>query len=91
MEKRRLRSVEHLGPDDRVRLHHLEFFALERAGFAEDGVGNADFADVVHGGGHADVFDLVGRPAEHFGEQLAVETGPLDVRTRLFVAVPRTR
>ena len=70
-------------------LHHLELFRRELARFLQDGVGNADLAQVVHGRGQADVLDLFGRPAEDFGEQLAVQSGALDVRAGLFVAIAR--
>ena len=85
----RLRAVEHLRPDDRVRLHHLELVLRQLARLLEDRVGDADLAQVVHRGGHADVLDPLGRPAQDLGEQLAVQSGPLDVPARLFVAVAR--
>ncbi len=89
LQHRRRRAFQHAGAQGRVRFHDLEFFVREPAGLLQDGVGNADLADVVHGGGHADVADLDRRPAEDFGEELAIEAGALDVRAGLFVAITR--
>ena len=45
--------------DGGMRLDDLEFLRCQLAGFVEDGIRNADFADVVQGGSGADERDIV--------------------------------
>ncbi|MPN13026.1 hypothetical protein SDC9_160346 [bioreactor metagenome] len=54
--------ADDLGTHHRVLVHDLPFFGVELAGFEQDGVGDADLADVVH---RRRVEDDVGRFFPH--------------------------
>ena len=74
-----------------MRLHDLELFPRELGRLAENGVGNADLAHVVHGGCQADLFGLGRRPALRPGQQLGKQSGAEDVHARFHVAAGRGR
>ena len=60
-------------------------------GLAENGVGNADLAHVVHGGRQADLFGVGRRPALRPGQRLGEQSGAEDVHARFHVAAGRGR
>jgi hypothetical protein len=57
--------ADDLGAHDRVLVHHLPLGRIELAGLEQDGVGDADLADIVHRGS---IEDDAGRLAEAMGE-----------------------
>ena len=59
---------EHHVPAHRVLADLLLLLGIERAGLQQHPVGNADLADVVHGGGERDVVRLVLAQAEPLGD-----------------------
>ena len=51
--------------------HYDPFFVRERAGFVQDGVGNADFADIVQQGRQAEQVKLLFWLFEYAGRGLS--------------------
>ena len=47
--------LEHLGPAQRVLLHHVPFVLVQRPGLQQDRVGDADLADVVQARGEGEL------------------------------------
>ena len=80
------RILEDLGSDLGMTLHDLEFLRIQSAGLEQDGVGDPDLADVVHGAGHVDVVDLVARKLQFAAQRRAVGADAKHVVAGLVVA-----
>jgi hypothetical protein len=62
-----------------VRLHDFELFGRKGTWLAEDGVGDADLADVVQGSAVADRVQIGGREVKLFAEEECVAGNALGV------------
>ena len=58
-DRRHRKVLQDGSADGGMRLDDLEFLRRQLAGLVEDGIRNADFADVVQGGSGADERDIV--------------------------------
>src|ERR1019366_10123326 len=79
LQHARARAGEDLGPDRRVRLHHLELVGRQLARLQEDRVRDADLADVVERRSAADQLDILRRKVERRGDQRSAATDALGV------------
>ena len=57
---------QNLSADGGVGFHDFKLFGGQLAGFQQDRIGDADFADIVHGGGQAQILNFVCLPADGF-------------------------
>ena len=71
--------LQNLRPQHGVLLHDFKLVRVERAGFVQDALGDADLAHVVQDGGQADFLNLFIGQAEVVGHQGAVARDVLGV------------
>ena len=65
--------------------HYSPFFRSERARLAQDGVGHADLADIVHGAGIHNALRVFRAPPEVLGDQPAIMRHAAQMRRRLVI------
>jgi hypothetical protein len=68
------------------RAHERPLFGRQIALLEQDGVGNANLADVMQGRGLLDALALLGGPAQIPGRHAAVQAQPLNVRAGFLIA-----
>jgi hypothetical protein len=73
-----------------VGLHDFVLLIREATRLLQDGIRNADLADVVHRSCEAKLFGLRYRPAGRPGQGLAEESRANDVGARFFIAAHRS-
>ena len=78
---------EEFGATEGVAFHDFTLFDVEGALFADKGVGEGDFADVVHRGGSEDEFLVGFGPADVAGDDAGVVADTLDVSAGFVVFV----